>query len=435
MRMTLLSFTLLSSAILPPIDAQWQNLSDPNLGNIIYCKFISPTNGWIVNLSNTSPQGLLHTTNGGETWTCILNHPPGIFNWINGFDFANASLGYSTALRGRHCFRTLDGGGTWDSVGCPAVVYDRPYIGILSPSRAYYGGGVAFSRSIDTLKTWQIISILPQATIEEPSFRFHFLSEDTIVACGGVPTLLIGEWTGTIECYKSADGGMTWGFPYVDTLAISYASAFTRNRIGYAFSDLADTILDPHYKTHKTTDGGSTWFQIPARVDSGYMQVTDAYFKNPDEGFVCGGKVAHSADGGLTWRTIPGVTGSYMSWADSLHGWVVGSGGTVFRTTTGGVTWIDEKGKARPVQYTLSQNYPNPFNPSTRISFELPVSGSVSLRIYDLLGREVAMVLDEAKEAGYYDVTFDASALASGVYFYKLRAGQFVAVRKMLVAK
>lgn len=435
MRTRLLLFATLSFATLSQSDAQWQNLSNPSLGDIIYCKFISPQNGWIVNLSNTSSQGLLRTTDGGGTWTLILNHPPGTFNWIFGFDFLNDSLGFAVAVRGRDCFRTLNGGATWDSVGCPGIVYSRPYTGILSTNLAYHGGGITFSRSVDTLRTWQIISTLPQATIDTPSFRLHFLSQDTIVACGGAPTLLIGEWTGTIEIYKSTNGGLSWGFPYVDTLAISYASAFTGNRIGYAFSDLSDSIPDPHYKTHKTTDGGSTWFQIPASLDSGYMQVTDAYFKNPNEGFVCGERLAHSTDGGLTWRTIPGVTGSCMSWPDSLHGWIVGSGGSIFRTTTGGVTWIDDKSENRPTQYILAQNYPNPFNPKTTIEFAVPASGFVSLKLYNLLGQEVAVLVQEEKSKGKYTATWVASDMASGVYFYRLQAGSFAVTKKLILLR
>jgi photosystem II stability/assembly factor-like uncharacterized protein len=435
MRTRLLSILLLSIGFQSPLSAQWQNLSNPDLGNIIYCKFISPQSGWIVNLSNTPPQGLLRTTDGGETWTHILSHPPGTFNWIHGFDFLNDSLGFAVAVRGRDCFRTLNGGATWDSVGCPGIVYSRPYIGILSASLVYHGGGIAFSRSMDTLRTWQIISTLPQATIEEPFFRFHFLSQDTIVACGGVPTLLIGEWTGTIEIYRSTNGGLSWAFPYVDTLAISYASAFAGKRIGYAFSDLSNSIPDPHYKTHKTTDGGSTWFQIPATLDSGYMQVTDAYFKNPNEGFVCGERLAHTTDGGLTWRTISGVTGTYMSWPDSLHGWIVGSSGSIFRTTSGGVTWMKDNLKTWPSQYLLTQNYPNPLNSSTTIEFAIPTSGFVSLRVYNLLGQEIAVLVQEEKSIGRHITTWNASEIASGIYFYRLQAGSFVDTKKLILLR
>lgn len=83
----------------------------------------------------------------------------------------------------------------------------------------------------------------------------------------------------------------------------------------------------------------------------------------------------------------------------------------------------------------LSQIYPNPFNPSTVISYQLPVSSNVTLTIYDLLGREVTTLVDEYRPAGSYEVEFSAKGLSSGVYLYKLTAGEFSQIRKMLLLK
>ncbi|MDP2209478.1 MAG: T9SS type A sorting domain-containing protein [Bacteroidota bacterium] len=88
-----------------------------------------------------------------------------------------------------------------------------------------------------------------------------------------------------------------------------------------------------------------------------------------------------------------------------------------------------------PTEYVLEQNHPNPFNPVTQINYSLPDAGYVTLKIYDVLGREVAVLVNEFKEAGYYEVEFDASSLSSGVYIYKLAAGNYTSVRKMLLAK
>jgi hypothetical protein len=88
-----------------------------------------------------------------------------------------------------------------------------------------------------------------------------------------------------------------------------------------------------------------------------------------------------------------------------------------------------------PNQFVLSQNYPNPFNPATKIHFELPANSHVSLKIVDLLGREVATLIDEEKVAGSYNYEFDASNLSSGLYFYRMSAGDFVQVRKMAVIR
>jgi hypothetical protein len=88
-----------------------------------------------------------------------------------------------------------------------------------------------------------------------------------------------------------------------------------------------------------------------------------------------------------------------------------------------------------PMEFALEQNYPNPFNPTTVISWQSPVGGHQTLKIYDVLGNEVATLVDEYKEAGRYKLEYDASNLASGVYIYKLTAGSFVSSKKMMVIK
>ena len=88
-----------------------------------------------------------------------------------------------------------------------------------------------------------------------------------------------------------------------------------------------------------------------------------------------------------------------------------------------------------PVEFTLSQNYPNPFNPSTIIEFALPYDGFVDLKVYNLMGESIEVLVQEQKNAGGYKVTFDASDLPSGVYFYTLRSGDFVITKKMLLTK
>jgi hypothetical protein len=85
--------------------------------------------------------------------------------------------------------------------------------------------------------------------------------------------------------------------------------------------------------------------------------------------------------------------------------------------------------------YGLEQNYPNPFNPSTRIKFSIAQSDFVSLKIYDILGNEVATLVNEQRAPGAYEVTFDAGNLASGVYVYTLTAGDFVQTRKLMLMK
>ena len=89
-----------------------------------------------------------------------------------------------------------------------------------------------------------------------------------------------------------------------------------------------------------------------------------------------------------------------------------------------------------PVKYELKQNYPNPFNPLTNISYSIPVSGFVTVKIYDLLGKEIQTLVHEFQQAGNYSFNFDANTLTSGIYFYELRVGKdFAETRKMLFLK
>ncbi|MBT8387195.1 MAG: T9SS type A sorting domain-containing protein [Ignavibacteria bacterium] len=88
-----------------------------------------------------------------------------------------------------------------------------------------------------------------------------------------------------------------------------------------------------------------------------------------------------------------------------------------------------------PQDFALEQNYPNPFNPSTTIRYSIRESTLVSIKVYDVLGTEVVTLVNEVKPAGKYTISFDASTIASGIYFYKLKAGSFVETRKMILLK
>jgi hypothetical protein len=100
------------------------------------------------------------------------------------------------------------------------------------------------------------------------------------------------------------------------------------------------------------------------------------------------------------------------------------------------ITGVEEDANAEiPIQYALDQNYPNPFNPTTTIGFALPMSGDVQLSVYDILGRKVVDLVNSNLPAGYHTVNFDASSLASGVYLYRITAGNFISVKKLMLLK
>ncbi len=98
-------------------------------------------------------------------------------------------------------------------------------------------------------------------------------------------------------------------------------------------------------------------------------------------------------------------------------------------------TGVEQTGIQIPADYSLSQNYPNPFNPLTMISYQLPINSNVSLKVYNILGQDIATLVNEQQSAGTYSVSFDASAYSSGIYYFKLSSGSFNQVRKMVLMK
>ena len=99
------------------------------------------------------------------------------------------------------------------------------------------------------------------------------------------------------------------------------------------------------------------------------------------------------------------------------------------------IVGVEEENGIIPNSISLYQNYPNPFNPSTTIKWQQPEAGIVTLKIYDVLGREVATLINEELTAGNHETVFDASQLSSGIYFYQLKAGSFVQTKKMILIK
>jgi hypothetical protein len=147
-----------------------------------------------------------------------------------------------------------------------------------------------------------------------------------------------------------------------------------------------------------------------------------------------------TTNGGDTWNSFTGMTSrslNAISFFDESHGFALGDSGTILHTNNGGGVVVDvgkEPGPA-PKEFLLQQNYPNPFNPVTVISYRLAVNSFVTVRVYDLLGREAAMLVNEEKPAGSYTVRCDATHFAGGVYFCRLQAGNYVSAKKMILLR
>jgi len=177
------------------------------------------------------------------------------------------------------------------------------------------------------------------------------------------------------------------------------------------------------------------------------------FFINKQQGWLVGnsGTILKTTKGGENWIQQKSNTTNDLYtvfFLDENNGWAAGAYGTILKTTNGGTTFIEEE-KEIPTEFKLSQNYPNPFNPETTISYKVQAASNVSLKVYDVLGREVATLVNEYKQAGNYKITFSVRHLErsreipSGVYFYRLQAGDpslgsghgFVQTKKMVYLK
>ncbi len=153
-----------------------------------------------------------------------------------------------------------------------------------------------------------------------------------------------------------------------------------------------------------------------------------------------GGGVFLSTNNGASWTAVStGLT--------NTHVYALGVSGTnLFAGTYGGGVWrcplsqmitsVKETiSDETPNSYALQQNYPNPFNPITTINYQVPTQSHLTLKVFDVLGREVATLVNGVEEPGYKSVAFDASRLTSGVYFYRLRAGSYTETKKLILLR
>ncbi len=166
-------------------------------------------------------------------------------------------------------------------------------------------------------------------------------------------------------------------------------------------------------------DAGATWIFI--RSDSVWSQLGNKLIGSDAVGKAYqGGSVAISSSGNIVI-----IGGRFDN--SNLNGaaWIF----------VPGTTSIEQISDEISMNFMLSQNYPNPFNPSTKISWQSPVAGYQTVKVYDVLGNEVAVLVNEFKEAGRFEVQFNASQLPSGIYFYKLIAGSFTETKKMILIK
>ena len=245
--------------------------------------------------------------------------------------------------------------------------------------------------------------------------------------------------TGTI--ILTTDGGTTWN-------ARATGAAGTFNS-GAAFKDNGLIGLSATSTSlpsiARTTNGGTNWSAVNVGTNcTGYCTIkwiegTNTCYISANAGSA--GVVKKSTDAGLTWTTMTtsGLTGiTHMEFKRSgttVYGYAVTANGAMLKVTDV-VTEVSAVNSIVPSEYSLEQNYPNPFNPTTTINFSIPKSSIVSLKVYDALGKEVATLVNEFKNAGNYSADFTATSnLTSGIYFYTLTSENFTSTKKFMLVK
>ena len=402
-----------------------------------------------------SDSKIYKTQNGGESWY----QTNGITNLIAKIFFINQQTGWAAVTS--RIFKSTNAGENWfEQVNRPGAGFTSIYFVDSLYGWASLGGWKPY-KTTDGGLNW----------IEQTNLDFYNTSDVYFV---NVDTgWITNDYTGYI-LYRTNDGGINW-----DTVGGMYQPrrfTFFPNKShwwAYGFSHI-----------YETTDNGFDWQEItpPTQVFAKFSAPLDwlgygvgggGYIvKYTDSSFVPVELTSFNAEVNkntviLKWSTateknnrgfeIERTLLSQISW--QRIGFIQGSGTTTESNhylfidkhiSTGNYFYrlkqIDFDGTFNyskevevnvntPLKFSLSQNYPNPFNPTTTIKYAIPKTVNVELKVFYILGREVKTLVNEPRNAGYYEVQFNASNFASGVYFYRLKAREYIKTSKMLLIK
>ena len=242
--------------------------------------------------------------------------------------------------------------------------------------------------------------------------------------------------------YLSTDNGNTWnylGFPAIPSseLYSRILGLFSNGNILAGGSMYDDSLGLPFTGILLSTDMCSTWTQI----SSLNSQVGLSWSNGSSEGMLVGtpdlGVFLFSDEGDSLGSRNEGLTNlNIQTLTLDNHGYVyAGTGNGVWRRPLTEVTPVVENQIPIPSSFNLLQNFPNPFNPSTKIKYSIPQSANVSIKVFDIIGNEIETLVNEEKPVGTYEITWQAANLPSGVYFYQLKASDYVSTKKMLLLK
>jgi len=349
------------------------------------------------------------------------------YTGANRIKFFNESTGYvaTGGASGQGSVKkTTNGGVNWSTVQTTYGVFDIHFVDINT------GYGVGSSRSIikttNAGQTWESLN----SGLGWLNSVF-FLDVNTGFAVGSYSSWPVQHSL----VLKTTNSGTSWSVQETNW-GTGNSVYFVNYNTGYIACGYSET----QGFLYKTTDSGNNW--ISQEMGFPY-ELTQVQFIGENTGFASGfhGKFIKTTNGGMNWFETYYVTESNfwsMHFVNQNVGYLSGSGGVLLKTTNGGgalVSVSEILNSSIPQTYTLHQNYPNPFNPVTKIKFDIPKSGFVKIIIYDLLGREITQLVNQQMHAGSYNADWDAANYPSGVYFYKLVAGDFVETKKMVLVK
>ena len=417
----------------------WIQQSSGVSKNLTSIYFINSTTGWASGDSGV----VIKTTNGGTNWT-VQNSTTALpllsimfadenTGWAaGGFDDGNPLCYHNIIV-----IKTTNGGTAWtQQINGIGFLYNDLFVvnnqtayitssGICCPPFCIVEAG-GIGKTSNSGLNWV-------GSLDRPSHSVFFLNANT-----GWGASRISSDVPPLRNYifKTINAGNNWEVMFSDSMNYSPFRNifFTDAMTGYA---LRSILL-------KTTNSGVNW-QGADSINTNY--ISSHFFINKDTGWCCGGggKMIRTNNGGTNWiYQSAGTSGSLRSvyFINAYTGWSAGNGGIVIKTVTGGLTSAVQISNNEN-SLNLEQNYPNPFNPKTIINFQIPMFSFVSLKIYNTLGKEVAISVKERKSPGKYEVEFDGSNLPSGVYFYRLAVSssnpltspEFMETKRMLLIK
>lgn len=400
----------------------WEAVPSPTSVWLYRCSFGDTLNVWACGDSGT----IVHSSNGGLNWS---KQTTNLDFFIEDICFTNPRLGWAistdqTSFSRSYILKTTNGGNVWDVIPYPDTTIILSAIYFLDSLNGYMGGfdGVIL-KTTNAGVNWNRMPVDSSGYSHFHILHFNFLNSRFGAACGGVM-----DFGGVL--WITTNYGFNW---HTVTVApepiydVKYLDSVRALATGGDFEYGASFV--------KTYSGWSNW-DYNALFYFGVGQAiamrTNSEIWVP---LAFSFSWAVSLDTGNTWQLVVQHDSAAIYdavFADSNHGWAVGYNGKIYRFNT---DIIGIKNNNIVSSYSLGQNYPNPFNPSTKIIYEMPSPGFVKLSIYDVLGREVAVLINENQQSGKHEAVWNASAYSSGIYFYKLSSGNYSETKKMVLLK